>query len=510
MITRIHEHEELADVDADTIVRFDSVTKVFAGVTALNGVSLSIRRGEVHALCGENGAGKSTLGRVLAGIHRPDAGEVHVAGTVRHFHSPADASRAGVSMVHQELAFCPALSVAENLCLGAYPRRFGVLIDRRQMREQARRMLHAVGATIDVRLPMRRLSTAQEQLVQIAAAVGTGASILIFDEPTSSLSESDARRLFALMRDLKQRGVTMIYVSHRLAEVLELADRVSVLRDGRLVGTADNRDLDERKLVSMMTGRQLESRPIRPDASSASGTALRVRGLSSPGRFEDVSFDLHGGEIVGLAGLVGSGRTEVATAIFGLDPHVRGAITLDNHPLKLHDVRHAMRRGIALAPEDRKRQGLVLGMSARKNCSMAILDRLSWFGFLNRREERDEAKHYCDMLAVKAPSIETVVRGLSGGNQQKVVLAKWLARGAKVLIVDEPTRGIDVGAKAAIHELLDELASRGVAVLLISSELTEVLALSSRVLVMREGRLVGGLPRHAATEQAVMNLMAGV
>jgi ABC-type sugar transport system ATPase subunit len=491
-------------------IEFEHVVKTFGGVTALDDVSMVIAEGECHALVGENGAGKSTLGKVLAGIHQPDSGTVRIAGQPVRFRSPADASRAGIGMVHQELAFCPDLSVAENLCLGRYPRRFGFWLDCRAMVREAERRLREIGASLDVRQPMRHLSTAQEQMVQIAAAVGGGARILVFDEPTSSLSQAESEHLFALIEGLKARGVTMIYVSHRLPEVFRLCDRVSVLRDGHYVGTLGRREATQESVVQMMIGRSLSQYFPKHLETEPGRAVLGVSALTSPGKFQDVSFTVRAGEIVGFAGLVGSGRSEVARAIFGLDRAADGVVEVDGRRLKLGSAREAMRRGVALVPEDRKRQGLVLTLSGRFNFSMALLDRLSRWGFMDGSRERREAEAYFARLAVKTPSLDTPVSALSGGNQQKVVLAKWLARKSHVLIVDEPTRGVDVGAKAAIHALLDGLAREGMGILLISSELPEVLNLSGRILVMREGRLVGELSRAEATQGALLGLMAGV
>ncbi|TWT43696.1 Ribose import ATP-binding protein RbsA [Phycisphaerae bacterium RAS1] len=492
------------------MIEFHHVTKTFAGVTALSDVSLSIRRGECHALMGENGAGKSTLGKVLAGIHRPNSGEIRIDGSLVRIACPADAARAGVGMVHQELAFCPDLSVAENLAMGRYPRWAGLFVRRGEMEQQALRLLGRIGAQLDVRRPMRELSTAQEQLVQIAAAVGSGASIIVFDEPTSSLSEVEAQRLFALIESLKGRGVTVIYVSHRMPEVFRLADRISVLRDGRYVGTVEKAETSEDELVRMMIGRSVSAYVPQHLAAAPGPLRLQVERLSSPRRFESVSLELRSGEIVGLAGLVGAGRSELAQAIFGLDAAARGVVRVDGSALRPGDVRNALHRGVGLVPEDRKRQGLVLQMSGRENCSMVILRWLRRFLLLDRARERRQAADLFAKLAVKTPSIETAVANLSGGNQQKVVIAKWLARKLNVLIVDEPTRGVDVGAKAAIHALLDDLARQGLAILLISSELPEIVSLSTRVLVMREGRIVGHVPRAEATQERLMALMAGV
>ena len=492
------------------MVEFRSISKSFLGVKALTDVSLAIARGECHALMGENGAGKSTLGKILAGIHRPDAGEVLIDGKVCALHSPRDAARLGVGMVHQELAFCPDLGVAENLNLGQYPRRFGVFTDRRAMETRAQRLLAEIGVTLDVRLPMRELTTGQEQMVQIAAAVGSGARILVFDEPTSSLAEAEARRLFALIRRLRQRGVTMIYVSHRLPEVMDLCDRISVLRDGAYVGTLERANATRDEVVRLMIGRSVEDYLPAHLSATPGAVRLRVDDLSSPGRFAKVTFSVRAGEIVGLAGLVGAGRSEVAQAIFGLDRQATGTVELDGEPLRLGQVRESLRRGIGLVPEDRKRQGLIPLLSCKANFSLIILDQLRRWGLLDRAREAREARELCGRLRVKTASLDTPVATLSGGNQQKVVMAKWLARPLKVLIVDEPTRGVDVGAKATLHRLLDDLAGQGLAILLISSELPEVVGLSSRVVVMRAGRIAGELSREEATQENVMQLMAGV
>ena len=502
---------ETAAGDRDEIVRFEKIRKTFVGVTALDDVSLSIRRGECHCLMGENGAGKSTLGKVLAGIHRPDDGLIFINGAERRITSPSDALAAGVGMVHQELAFCPDLSVAENLSLGVYPRRLGFLVDKMVMRRRATDLLARIGVTsINVDRPMRELTTAQEQLVQIASAVGTGAKIIVFDEPTSSLSEVDALRLMELIDDLKRRGTTIVYVSHRMPEVFRLGDRISVLRYGRYVGTLERHEANEARVVQMMIGRSVEAYFPQHLAGRRGGVKLRVANLSSPGKFRDVGFEVAAGEIVGFAGLVGSGRSEIVQAIFGLDPRATGNVEVEDKPLSLANVRLAKRRGLGLVPEDQKRQGLVLGMSCVDNFTLAMLERLSRGGMLRKAKARLAASTHFDRLSVKTPTIDTPVGTLSGGNQQKVALAKWLGRGCSVLIVDEPTRGVDVGAKAAIHQILDELAASGIAIVMISSELPELINLSTRILVMREGRLTGEVPREQASQENVLRLMSGV
>ena len=495
-------------------IEFRGITKTFGGVLALCNVSLSIERGECHGLMGENGAGKSTLGKVLAGIHRPDEGDMLISGQRQVFGSPRDALRAGVAMVHQELAFCPELTVAENLSMGRYPRRWGVAVDWTAMTQRARNLLSAIGVYhLDVRRTMGELSTAQEQLVQIAAAVGINPSVIIFDEPTSSLGEADAQSLFRLIERLKTGGVTTIYVSHRMPELFRLCNRVSVLRDGQYVGTLEESEMTQEKVVRMMIGRNVENYfPHHDTAATADGNqpVLRVRDLCSPGRFRGVDFEIRAGEIVGFAGLVGAGRSEVAKAIFGLDASARGEVEINGQALPLGSVRASMRAGIGLVPEDRKRQGCVLGMGCRANISLAMLDRLRRFGMLDRVAEARIANANFEQLRVKAASLDAPASSLSGGNQQKIVLAKWLARGGRLLIVDEPTRGVDVGAKAAIHALIDQLAQKGLAVMLISSELPEVVGLCTRVLVMRDGELVGELPRAHATQDAILRLMTGV
>ncbi len=493
-------------------VQFREITKTFGGVTALSGVSLSLTRGECHGLMGENGAGKSTLGKILAGIHQPDSGKLLIDGKAHAFGSPRDALAAGVSMVHQELAFCPDLSVAENLCLGRYPRRAGgLLLDHARMKRRAEELLSAIGVSLDVSRPMSELSTAQEQLVQIAAAVGTNPQILVFDEPTSSLAATDADALFLLIENLKKRGLTLIYVSHRMPELFRLCDRMSILRDGRYVGTLAKAEMTQDAVVQMMIGRSVTDYFPQHLAATSGDTVLSVRNLTSPGRFSDVAFSVRAGEIVGFAGLVGSGRSEIAQAIFGLDSRATGTVEIDGRPLALGSVKASLAAGVGLVPEDRKRQGCVLGMPCRANISMAILDRVRRLGILlDRAEEKAVSTDYFQRLKVKAASLDAPVNSLSGGNQQKVVLAKWLARRGRLLIVDEPTRGVDVGAKAAIHELIDELARQGLAVILISSELPEVINLSTRIVVMREGRIAGELSRTEGSQDAVLRLMTGV
>ena len=490
-------------------IRFEGVTKRFPGSLALSDVTLEVASGTCHALCGENGAGKSTLGRILAGVHQPDAGRVLIDGSPVRFAGIRGALAAGVAMVHQEPTLCNNLSVAENLALGQMPSRRG-LVDREAMAARAHEMLAAVGATLNVQRPVGELSVAQHQLVQIAAAVGAGASIIVFDEPTSSLSEGEAQLLFALIERLKAAAITCIYVSHRMPEIFRLCDAVSVLRDGQHVATRTLRDTTVDELVQLMIGRALSEYFPAHAPASGSEVVLDVQDLSSPGRFSDVSFALGRGEVLGIAGLVGSGRSQVAAALFGLDPESTGRVTVEGREVRIRHPREAIRLGFGLVPEDRKRQGIVPGEGSRRNMSLPVLDRLSSLSWVRRRAEDTMARDLVAQLRIRPNDTELPVAGFSGGNQQKVVLGRWLAARPRILMLDEPTRGVDVGAKAEIHALIAQLAASGTSILLISSELPELLSLSHRILVLRQGRLVGEVPAAQATQDQLMRLMSGV
>jgi ABC-type sugar transport system ATPase subunit len=490
-------------------VSFDRITKRFPGVAALEDVSFGIAAGSCHALCGENGAGKSTLGKILAGIYTPDAGGVAIDGQPVRFASPTDALAAGVAMVHQELSFCENLTVAENLCLGSLPNRAG-FVSFRDMRRLAREMLAPIAPAIDVDRPVGALPIGQQQLLQIAAAIARGARIIVFDEPTSSLSQHEAERLYDLIRRLRERKVTCIYVSHRLDEIFLLCDHVTVLRDGRHVATQPTPNVDRSSLVEMMIGRRLDEYFPTHVHADAGAEVLRVEALSSPAGFSHVSFSVRTGEVVGFAGLIGAGRSEVARALFGLDPDATGTVLVRGRRADERTPAKAIAMGIGLVPEDRKRQGLVLSMSVLENGTLSILSRLSKLGFISHVVERRAVLPYFERLRVQTPRLEVPAAALSGGNQQKIVLTKWLAARCPILIFDEPTRGVDVGAKAEIHALIDELATDGAAIVLISSELPEILHLSTRILVFRAGHIVGELSRADATQDAVLRLMAGV
>jgi ABC-type sugar transport system ATPase subunit len=490
-------------------LEFKNIVKRFPGVLALDNVSLSIERGHCHALIGENGAGKSTLGKILAGVYTADSGEILLDGEVVRAADPLAARRLGIAMVHQELAFCPNLTVAENLCLGELPRFLG-RVDYTAMRQRARGMLEEIEAPLDVNARMQDLTTGQEQMAQIAAALGVGAKVIVMDEPTSSLSVRESEHLFSLLKKLKARGITVIYVSHRMEEIFRLCDTVSILRDGKHVATEPISATNPERVIQQMVGREVAaSRPAHLDRALGE-EVLRVEKLSSPGKFSDVNFTLRAGEVLGFAGLVGAGRSEVAAAIFGLDPTATGEVWVHGQKLRLGSVSAALEAGIGLCPEDRKRQGLILSMTCAENTSLAALPELTRAGFIRLGKERSVVADFMSQFRVKTPSLDAPIAGLSGGNQQKIALAKWLARRCGILIVDEPTRGVDVGTKAEMHALLDRLACDGAGIIAISSELPEVMSLSRRILVMREGGVAGELPRDRFSQESLMRLMAGL
>jgi ABC-type sugar transport system ATPase subunit len=491
------------------VIRFAGISKRFPGVAALSDVSFDVAAGSCHAICGENGAGKSTLSSILAGIQTQDAGELFVNGQAVRFTSPREALAAGVAMVHQELAFCENLSVAENLFLGALPTRRGFFA-RDTLNARATELLRSIGAEIDPARAVGTLSIAQQQLVQIAAAVGSGARVIIFDEPTSSLGERESEQLFTLLGSLRERGVTVIYISHRMPEILRLCDTVTILRDGRHVCTDPTEDLDEATLVECMIGRRLAQYFPQHQRVAPGAEMLRAEGLSSPGKFSNVSFSLRAGEVVGMAGLVGAGRSEIARALFGLDEQASGSVFVRGNRVTIRNAGDAMRHGIGLVPEDRKRQGLVLPMRTRENTTLPTLERFSRLTIVNREAERRTAAMQLERMQVRESYFETPTMTMSGGNQQKVVLAKWLAAESNILILDEPTRGVDVGAKAELHAWIDRMAAEGAAVLLISSELPELLNLSRRILVLRHGELVGEVPRDDADQDTLLRMMAGI
>ncbi len=490
-------------------VRFSGITKRYPGVVALSDISFEVAAASCHAVCGENGAGKSTLGKLLSGIDLPDSGTIEIGGRAVRFTSPAEALAAGVATVHQELASCANLTVAENLCLGGLPSRW-TFLNRTAMNARATELLADIAAEIDVTKPMSSLSVAEQQLVQIASAVGSGARVIVFDEPTSSLSEGESARLYALVERLKAGGATLIYVSHRMPEIFRLSDHLTVLRDGEHVVTRATGEVDEHELVQLMIGRRLEQYFPGHVTAAPGEELLGVRNLSSPGKFESISFSLRAGEVLGLAGLIGAGRSEIAKALFGLDPNSSGTIVVNGSAVRIRSTRDAMQMGIGLVPENRKVEGLVLSMSARENVTLPVLDRLSTRSWIRDADDRAVAQEYFDRLRVKVANADAPASGLSGGNQQKLVLARWIAAGSRILILDEPTRGVDVGAKAELHAWIDQLASEGHAILLISSELPELLHLSTRIIVLRQGRIAGEVARDAADQEGLLRMMAGL
>jgi L-arabinose transport system ATP-binding protein len=484
----------------------NGVSKGFENVQALANVDLEIAGGEVLALVGENGAGKSTLLRILNGDYQPDGGSLAIDGERVAFDRPADAHDVGIRVIYQEPEIVPFVSVAENLFVGELPRRAGRFVDRAALRRSARQQIAEYGFddVLDPRTEGAELSTSQRQLVEILRAIKGNARLIAFDEPTSSLTETEAERLFTIIDRLRRDGVAIIYVSHRLHEVLRLADRITVLRDGRLVDTRPAAGTGDAELMRLMVGRA-DSQVFPATRHAREDVALRVEGLATDW-LRDVSLEIRAGEVVGIAGLVGAGRSELAKALFGDVPLRAGRIELAGRDLRLRSPRDAIRAGIGYAPEDRKDEALVLMRSLRENISLASLDRLRRARFVRGGEERRVVGDLISRLEIKTPSAEQEVSKLSGGNQQKAVLARWLARGPRLLLLDEPTRGIDVGAKAEIYRLIDELAGEGMAVLFISSELPEVIGMSDRVLVMEGGRLTGELSREEATEERIIAL----
>ena len=481
------------------------ISKRYPGVVALNDVSLHLDAGEIVALLGENGAGKSTLMNILGGVVQPDAGTVTINGNRVHPANPSDALKCGIAFVHQELSVLDNLDVAGNICLGREPQSFGIM-NKRQMHEISRVATSRVGLDISPSAALSDLPIAHRQLIEIARALAQDAKILILDEPTSSLTPSETSTLMGLLRDIKQQGVSVVYITHRLGEVIAIADRAVVLRDGEHVADLMREDLTHDKMVTAMVGRNL-TRDVLSVAPAQGRVLLDVQNLTTRRNpTQGATFSLHEGEIVGMAGLVGAGRTELAEALFGINPAVSGTLTLNGKSLVVQNPQHAIENKIYLVPEDRRHHGLVISLSIRENISLPDLSQLQRFGLVNRKQESDIAAERGAALTVKAPTIEMPVANLSGGNQQKVVLARWLALSPAVMIFDEPTRGIDVGAKDEIYRLIRELAASQVAVLVISSDMEEILRISDRVLVLRDGEVTGSILRNEATEEAILRM----
>jgi ribose transport system ATP-binding protein len=493
------------------LLELEGITKRFPGVVALSGVSLEVQPGEVVGLIGENGAGKSTLMNILGGVHQADAGTIRFAGQPVSIRSVADAIALGIGFIHQELNVLDNLDVAGNIFLGREPRWGGPLrlLNRREMFARAETYLKRLGLNIPGHTLLGELSIAQQQMVEIAKALSQDARLIIMDEPTSSLTLSETDRLLATVKELRSQGVSIIYISHRLAEVSELADRVVVLRDGGNAGNLARAEISHQAMVRLMVGRDLQDWYVHGAGVQQHGY-FQVRGLRTRANpAHTISFDVGKGEVLGFAGLVGAGRSEVAQAIFGVDAPLAGEVLLEGRPVRIRHSRDAIRAGIYLVPEDRRKTGLVTGMTVRENITLPGLWSYTVAGLIRGAKETAVARTQCQALRVKTPSVETQVLNLSGGNQQKVVLAKWLALTPKVLIFDEPTRGIDVGAKAEIYRLIRDLAAGGVAIVMISSEMEEVLGVSDRVAVMHEGCITGILDRSQCSEEAIMRLAVG-
>jgi rhamnose transport system ATP-binding protein len=489
---------------SEYILELKKISKSFSGVEVLHEVSFALRPGEVHALLGENGAGKSTLVKVITGVHHPDKGEILLNGEPVHFGDARDSRQAGIAAIYQELSLFPDLDVAENIFAGRQPVTRGGRVDWRKLYAEAGRLLESLGVQLDLKQKARTLSIAQQQMVEIARAFSISAQIVIMDEPTSSLTLHEVDDLFRLVRRLRAEGTAVIFISHRLEELFALADRVTVLRDGSYVGTRSMKDVTRDDLIRMMVGRTITNLFPKQDVR-AGDVVLKVENLTRPGAFHDVSFELRRGEIVGLAGLVGAGRTNVARTIFGVEPATGGSIQVEGQDVAITSPQQAIKLGLAYVPEDRQLHGLIPAMHITSNISLPMLSQYARNGWLRDKMERKSTYDAALQMEVRANNIWQLARELSGGNQQKVVLAKWLSTNPRILILDEPTRGIDVGTKAAVHGLMSKLAAEGMAILMISSELPEILGMSDRVIVMREGYVTGHFSRAEATQEKIIS-----
>lgn len=493
--------------NGEQILQVEGISKRYGGVQALYRVNFDLNYGEVHALVGENGAGKSTLIKVLGGIVPRDEGRVIFEGREVVYQNPSEAQEAGISIIHQELSMLPSLNVMENLFMGRMSSTYGV-VNWRTMEERAREALALVNLDVNPRAVVHDLSISQRQMIEIARALSTNARLIIMDEPNSSLSETETERLFELIHNLQDRGIAIIYVSHKIDEVLRISNRITVFRDGTYVGTTPTQDATEESVINMMVGRELDRR-VFSKAENVGETLLEVRSLAGK-NFKNVSFHIREGEILGFSGLVGAGRSEVMRAVFGADKFTAGQIIFEGSPVRFKSPADAIKAGIAMVPEDRKVLSLFMGMKIKDNVSMAQLPYMTRMGNINEGQERSVVQSFVEKLDIRLASIFNPVSSLSGGNQQKTVLARWLATNPKLLILDEPTHGVDVGAKADIYNLMRELAREGVSIVLISSELPEILALSHRILVMHEGRVNGIVDRQDATEERLMAYATGI
>jgi len=497
----------------DIILEVKGISKKFPGVLALDRVDFQLKAGEVHALVGENGAGKSTLMHILGGIYRPDSGSILLNGDKVEFHNPLDAVRQGISIVFQELSLVQGLSVAENIFTNKKPVNKAGLINLDKLYKNTKEILQTFDEDIDPRTPIKYLSVAKQQVVEILKAISNNPKVLILDEPTSSLTQHETNKLFENIKLLKDKGISIIYISHHLQEIFEIADRVTVLRDGKHIDTLNIDSVDEARIVSLMVGREVSHRYVsRVDKIDKNNVLLKVRGLTHKKLFKNISFDIHEGEIVGFAGLVGAGRTEIAKALFGLDKYESGEIFVEEKKVKINSPKEAMEKGIAYTSENRKLEGLFLDMDIKQNCVVPQLYSFSKgiLGFLDEKKIGDFTEDYVKRLRIVTPSIRQKARNLSGGNQQKVLLSMWLGIKPRVLIVDEPTKGVDVGAKSEIYDILRNLANTGVGIAVISSDLLEVLAISDRIIIVKDGSIRGVLNNDEATEENVIAYATGV
>ncbi|MBP2549809.1 ribose transport system ATP-binding protein [Neorhizobium galegae] len=497
------------DAGGAPLLSLQNISKEFPSVRALADVSFDLHRGEVHAVCGENGAGKSTLMKIISGVYTPTSGRIVYKGVERSFSSPLEAENIGIAIIHQELNLVPHMTVAENIYLAREPRR-GFLVDRKKLKADAQACLDRLGVSISPDRLVRELSVAQCQMVEIAKALSLNAEVLIMDEPTSSLTEQETRLLFKVIHDLKASGVGIVYISHRLDEMAEIVDRVTVLRDGQYVATDHFADTTVDDIVAKMVGRSLEEKFPERTSTPTEEVIFSVDNLTRAGVFRNVSFTLRRGEILGFAGLMGAGRTEVARAIFGADPLDSGTVTMGGKTLSIRSPRDAIASGLAYLSEDRKAQGLAVKMPVDANMTLANMEELSnRFGLIDFGRHAEVANEYVDLLSIKTPSIRQPVRLLSGGNQQKIIIGKWLFRKSRILFFDEPTRGIDVGAKYAIYKIMDELARDGIGVILISSELPEILGMTDRVAVFHNGTITGILETAKTNQEEIMRYASG-
>lgn len=494
--------------DTPPILNTHGLTMAFGGVEVLKDVNLALYPGEIHGLVGENGAGKSTLAKIIAGIHQPKRGTIELRGQPVVITDPRAAMALGIALIHQEPLTFPDLEVAENIFVGRQPTQAG-RVNWGAMYQQAGELLAALGVQIDPRAKVQGMSIADQQMIEMAAALSQDAKILFMDEPTASLTPSEVAHLFTNMRRLRDQGAAVVFISHRLEEVFEICDRVSVLRDGELVGERRPKAASPDEIIRLMVGRPLSALFQRPENALEGRAMLEVSGLSRTRKFEAISFQVRAGEIVGVAGLVGAGRTDVARALMGLLQVDAGEVRIDGHPVRIGSPREALARGLAYVPEDRQHHGLLMPFSVSQNATLAMLERLARRGWLQDKVERRRTLEYVERLRIALRQVGQSVRELSGGNQQKVVLSKWLMTQPKILILDEPTRGIDIGAKAEVHRLMGELVAQGLAILMISSELPEILAMSDRILVMREGRLVSHFDNRGVTQEQVIAAATG-